>query len=44
MQETFPPVEISVMWDLHRGFQNTRARDILAHAIAQFPIDPFMIS
>ena len=31
------------MWDLHHGFQNTRARDILEHVIAQCPINPFMI-
>ena len=32
------------MRDLHHGFQNTRARDLLALAIAQCPIDLFMIS
>ena len=29
---------------LYSGFHNTRARDLLARVIVQFPINPFMIS
>ena len=32
------------MQDLHCSFKNTRARDLLSHAISQFPIYPFTIS
>ena len=31
------------MQELHHGFQNTLAWDLLTHAIAQCLIDPFMI-
>ena len=44
MQEASPPGDTSGMRDLHHGFQNMQAQDLLAHTIMQFPIDPFMIS
>ena len=31
------------MRETHSGFKNTRERDLLAHTIAQCPINPFMI-
>ena len=39
-----PPVDIDGMRDLHHGFQSAQARDLLEHAITQFPINLFMIS
>ena len=44
MKEDFPPGDTSGMRDLHHGFQNMQAQDLLAHMIAQCPTDPFMIS
>ena len=44
MQEEFHPGYVTGMQELHQGYQNTRLQDILAHVIAQCPVDPFMIS
>ena len=44
MQKAFLPGDISGMRDLYCRFQNTLARDLLARAITQCLIGPFMIS
>ena len=44
MQEAFPPVYISGMWDLHCGFQNMQAKYFLVHVIEQWPINRFTIT
>ena len=44
LQEVFPPGDIARTHELHRSFKKMRVRDLLSHAIVQYPIDPFMIS
>ena len=44
MQEVFPDSDLANVWDLHCGFQNIIAREILENAIDQWPIDAWMLS